>query len=196
MRRRSDDVVGRAGFEPAAFPMSRFYGPLASASLHTYPYGCRGGIRTRILRLMRPFSYQSNTLQYQGPERGLAPNQGFEPRPPESESGVLPLHQSGINGDPCGVRTRHYRIENPASCPVRRRDHVRPENRADDSTQSNHRIICRFPAQRENMAAIAPPILPVGLTFSRVNRRSDRFFTRSRGSESAPGARGSHLPSR
>ena len=26
----------------------------------------------------------------------VAPNRGFEPRPPESKSGVLPLHQSGI----------------------------------------------------------------------------------------------------
>ena len=26
----------------------------------------------------------------------MAPDQGFEPRLPESESGVLPLHQSGI----------------------------------------------------------------------------------------------------
>ena len=26
----------------------------------------------------------------------MAPDQGFEPRPPESESGVLPLHQSGM----------------------------------------------------------------------------------------------------
>ena len=41
-------MVGRVGFEPTVFPMSRFYGPLASASLHTYPYGCRGGIRTRM----------------------------------------------------------------------------------------------------------------------------------------------------
>ena len=37
-----DDVVGRVGFEPTAFPMSRFYGPLASASLHTYPYWLQG----------------------------------------------------------------------------------------------------------------------------------------------------------
>ena len=43
-----DDVVGRVGFEPTVFPMSRFYRPLASASLHTYPCGCRDGIRTRI----------------------------------------------------------------------------------------------------------------------------------------------------
>ena len=35
-------MVGRAGFEPAVFPMSRFYRPLASASLHTDPYWLQG----------------------------------------------------------------------------------------------------------------------------------------------------------
>ena len=51
-------MVGRAGFEPAVFPMSRFYRPLASASLHTDPYGCRGGTRTRIVRRMKPLPCQ------------------------------------------------------------------------------------------------------------------------------------------
>ena len=32
-------LVGRVGFEPTVFLMSRFYRPLASASLHTYPNG-------------------------------------------------------------------------------------------------------------------------------------------------------------
>ena len=41
-------LVGRVGFEPTVFLMSRIYSALASASLHTYPCGCRGGIRTRI----------------------------------------------------------------------------------------------------------------------------------------------------
>ena len=37
-------LVGRVGFEPTVFLMSRIYSALASASLHTCPYGCRGGI--------------------------------------------------------------------------------------------------------------------------------------------------------
>ena len=37
-----DDVVGRVGFEPTVFLMSRLYRPLASASLHTYPYWLQG----------------------------------------------------------------------------------------------------------------------------------------------------------
>ena len=37
-----DDVVGRVGFEPTVFLMSRIYSALASASLHTYPYWLQG----------------------------------------------------------------------------------------------------------------------------------------------------------
>ena len=74
-------LVGRVGFEPTTFPMSRFYGPLASTSLHTYPCGSGGGIRTRMLRRMRPFSYLSNTLQYCAPKSGLVLEKGLEPLP-------------------------------------------------------------------------------------------------------------------
>ena len=35
-------LVGRVGFEPTVFLMSRLYRPLASASLHTYPYWLQG----------------------------------------------------------------------------------------------------------------------------------------------------------
>ncbi len=35
-------MVGRAGFEPAVFLMSRIYSALASASLHTDPYWLQG----------------------------------------------------------------------------------------------------------------------------------------------------------
>ena len=35
-------LVGRVGFEPTVFLMSRLYSPLASASLHTYPYWLQG----------------------------------------------------------------------------------------------------------------------------------------------------------
>ena len=35
-------LVGRVGFEPTVFLMSRLYRPLASANLHTYPYWLQG----------------------------------------------------------------------------------------------------------------------------------------------------------
>ncbi len=39
-------LVGRVGFEPTTFPMSRFYGPLASASLHTFRHKrCRRDLK-------------------------------------------------------------------------------------------------------------------------------------------------------
>ena len=41
--------------------------------------GCRGGIRTRILRCMRPLSYQLTTLQYCAPKSGLVLKKGLEP---------------------------------------------------------------------------------------------------------------------
>ena len=43
--------------------------------------GCRGGIRTRILRCMRPLSYQLTTLQYCAPKSGLVLKKRFEPLP-------------------------------------------------------------------------------------------------------------------
>ena len=74
-------MVGRAGFEPAVFPMSRFYRPLASASLHTCPNGSGDGIRTHIGRRMRPLTCQLSTPRYEGPGRGLVLKKGFEPLP-------------------------------------------------------------------------------------------------------------------
>ena len=51
--------------------------------------GVRTGIRTRT-------HHAPSASALHVPYGRLAPNQGFEPQPPESESGVLPLHQSGI----------------------------------------------------------------------------------------------------
>ena len=56
----------------------------------------------------------------------MAPDHGFEPRPPDSESGALPLRQSGKYGDPCGIRTLHCRLERAVTLPVSRRDHASP----------------------------------------------------------------------
>ena len=58
------NMVGRVGFEPTTFPMSRFYRPLASANLHTDPCriaqegrGAGGEIRTPA-RFYPPLSFQ------------------------------------------------------------------------------------------------------------------------------------------
>ena len=55
-------LVGRVGFEPTVFLMSRFYRPLASASLHTDPYGAEGRARTFGLRIIDPLLCQLSYL--------------------------------------------------------------------------------------------------------------------------------------
>ena len=91
-------LVGRAGFEPAVFPMSRFYRPLASASLHTDPYWLQGresnphraAYEAVALPIdypawcwrkgsnLRPADYRSAALPTELPQQMVIPA-GFEP---------------------------------------------------------------------------------------------------------------------
>ena len=91
-------LVSRAGFEPAAFPMSRFYRPLASASLHIDPYWLQGresnphsaAYEAVALPIdypawcwrkgsnLRPADYRSAALPTELPQQMVIPA-GFEP---------------------------------------------------------------------------------------------------------------------
>ena len=82
-------MVGRAGFEPATFPMSRFYRPLASASLHTFRCKrCRRDLNPHTLsgcRFSRPGLRQlSDCSVYTGDRIRTDTLTGFEPVPSTS----------------------------------------------------------------------------------------------------------------